>query len=174
MKSFPIYIFLVAGILVLGSCSKNKKEAKGLVEKKGILYKIGSNEPFTGTEKAVEKNRMIEYHVVNGKKNGIFKISYLNGTPEMIGEMKDNKNEGLWKYYFPDGTLESSGYFKHDLPEGKWFWYFPTGGLKEEGSYIKGISEGEWTTYDSTGKVDSKTIYKNGKKMGKIIKKVNG
>lgn len=177
MKLVLIYIFISAGILFLGSCTRQPEARKGLVEKKGILYKNGSDKPFTGTEKAIEKNRILEYQVVNGKKNGIFKISLLDGTPQMIGYIKDNKNVGLWKYYFENGTLESKGHFENNYPQGKWFWYYSDGNLREEGFFEKGISEGIWTKYDYNGKVVSKSIYKDGKKISAKnfrMKKING
>ncbi len=172
LKKVFVYIIIVAGAFALCTCGHREKQERGLVQKEGILYMNGSNKPYTGLEKAKVNNKLIEYEVVDGKKNGIFKISYLNGNPQMIGQMRNNKNEGLWKYFYMDSTLESQGLFKDDFPDGEWRWYYPDGRIKEKGSYLKGISQGIWTEYDPRGNIVSKTLYKDGKKIKtKNIKK---
>ena len=165
VKTAFIYIIVFAGIFALNSCGGQKKPVRSIVEKNGTLYINGSDKPFTGKEKAKVNNRIIEYQVVDGKKNGIFKISYLNGNPQMIGQMRDNKNEGLWRYFYMDSTLESQGHFKDDFPDGEWLWYYPDGRLKDKGNYLKGISQGTWKDYDPKGNIVSETFYKDGKKI---------
>ena len=165
IKSQIIFLIVVIIFSSFYSC-KSEKNVKGdLIVKNGLIYKFGSNVPFTGKERAKVYKRTIEYDVVNGKKNGEFKILFLNGKPEMIGQMVDNSNEGLWKYFYPNAQVESEGNFKNNMLEGKWIWYYENGSLKEEGNYIKGKREGEWISYKEDGSIFEKKIFKDGNEV---------
>ena len=163
----PLYIIFFTSLLIL-SCASNNKESSGYEIKNGLIYKTGSSLPFTGTEKVIVQNKTMEYEVVNGKKQGSFKISGANGNPVMIGTIVNNKNEGLWRYYYADGKIESEGYFKDDKPDGKWQWFYENGRLKEEGYYTGGTSCGEWKQFGQNGKLISNKMYEAGKE---VIKK---
>jgi antitoxin component YwqK of YwqJK toxin-antitoxin module len=145
---------LIAIILLL-SCTDKKNEEVNLVMKDKLLYQIGSDKPFTGTEKAILKDKFIEYDVIDGVKNGKFKMYYSDYTLQMSGYIENNKNTGKWQYFYPDGKLESVGDFVNDFPEGEWKWYFLNGNLKEQGNFIRGIRIGEWKFYNELGIIDS-------------------
>ncbi len=122
-----------------------------LVVKDNLIYKKGSDTPFTGREKARVEDKIIEYDIINGIKHGDFMLYYENGTLQIKGKIDSNKNVDKWQYFYPDGSLESEGYFLDDQPEGRWVWYFPNGQLKEEGSYHKGKRVGWWKQFDESG-----------------------
>lgn len=147
---------IVSGILLLftlSSCSKDKIPESNLIVKDNLIYKKGSDVPFTGKERAWVDNQIIEYEVVNGIKHGEFKIYYQDETPAMIGQLDSNKNVGKWQYFYQTGKIESEGYFDNDLPEGRWVWYYPSGQVSEEGSFHKGFRVGLWMQYDENGEV---------------------
>jgi len=160
-----VFILCVGGFL-LSSCRK-KAEGNKLVTKNGIIYKEGSNVPYSGKEKVTVSDRIMEYNIVNGKKEGIFKIYYMDGNPQIVGQMINNKNDGLWKYFYDSQQLESEGNFKNDIPEGAWTWYFMDGKLKEHGSYSSGLREGKWISYNETGSVISEKYFEDGKEVQK-------
>jgi antitoxin component YwqK of YwqJK toxin-antitoxin module len=118
-----------------------------------LIYKKGSDIPFTGREKAKVKDKVIEYDIVNGLKQGEFIIYYENGNMQIKGQMENNRNVGKWQYFYETGEIESEGYFVDDQPEGRWVWYSPSGKLKEEGSYKQGRRIGKWKTFDENGNV---------------------
>ena len=151
--TFFIIIYLLVFSSIFISCSKNEVPESQLEMRDSLIYKKGSEIPFTGREKARVQDKIIEYDVVNGVKNGEFKLYQLNGTLEISGQMENNKNVGLWQYFYPTGELESEGNFVDNNPEGKWKWYYPSGKIKEEGSYVKGKRIGLWKQYDEQGKV---------------------
>ncbi len=159
------FAIILLSISFFYSCKSEKFKKGDLVIINGLIYKAGSNAPFTGKERAIVKNKIMEYDVVNGKKSGEFKISYLDGKPEMIGNMVDNSNEGLWKYFYPNSQVESEGNFKNNMVDGKWTWYYDNGILKEEGNFVKGKREGKWISYGKEGNISEQKIFKNGEEV---------
>ncbi len=150
-------IFLIS--LILFSCAEKKEKQEILVMKDSLLYEINSDKPYSGLHKGKVNNSFIEYEVVNGVKQGIFKIFYEDGTIQMNGTMDKNKNVGKWQYFYRDGSLESEGIFVNDFPEGKWTWYYKNGNKKEEGSFKRGIRVGEWKFYNEEGRLDSSGFF---------------
>lgn len=156
MNNFIGIVILLISLLLVSSCKKQKNDriarSNILIEKKnGLIYQQKSEKPYTGIIIDTLDNKIMEYNVKDGFKNGLFKISRLGGKIEMAGNMIDDKNEGEWKYYFPNGQLESIGNFENDKPSGKWIFYYATGNKKEEGKFKEGKREGKWIEYDSTG-----------------------
>jgi antitoxin component YwqK of YwqJK toxin-antitoxin module len=148
-------LFLVPMILfslIIISCDKEEIPKSSLVIKDNLLYKRDSNVPFTGREKALVQDKIIDYEVKDGYKHGEFKIYNLDGTLQISGQLDSNRNVGKWQYFHPNGVIESEGNFDYDLPDGKWFWYYPDGKKKEEGFYSKGKRVGIWYQYDRDGK----------------------
>ncbi len=152
---------------VIPSC-KNRKDIQPsktnvMIEKKdGLIYKQNSNKPYTGIIIDTINEKVMEYYVKDGLKDGRFKISDLNGRVEMAGNMVKDKNEGEWKYYYPNGKIESEGNFSNDTASGDWSFYYETGIIKEEGKYVKGKRDGKWTKYDSTGRISQFITFAKG------------
>lgn len=150
-KLFPLF-FIITFLLFL-SCNKEEIPKSSLIIKNNLLYKIGSDIPFTGRERALVDNEIVEYDVKDGLKHGQFRILSEDGIIQMEGQIDSNRNIGKWKYYFPDGQLESEGFFAGDMPEGKWVWYYPGGKIREEGNYQKGLRVGAWFQYSINGSI---------------------
>lgn len=142
-------------LFLLANCNSNNKTASHLETRNGIIYESGSDKPFTGTEKAKVNNSIMEYEIVNGVKQGNFKMYYLDSTLLMSGTMDNNKNVGKWQYFYPNGNIESEGEFVNNAPNGKWSWYYESGKIREEGIFENGIRIGEWKFYNELGKIDS-------------------
>ena len=149
---FVLFISLFFFSLII-SCDKEEIPKSSLIIKDNLLYKRDSNVPFTGREKAIVQDKIIDYEVKDGYKHGEFKVYKLNGTFEMKGQLDSNRNVGKWQYFHPNGIIESEGNFDYNLPVGKWFWYYPDGKIKEEGTYEKGKRVGIWYQYDRDGGV---------------------
>jgi len=162
LKYFYLVIFLISIVFI--SCQdKVEKAPKSSLElKNNLLYKNGSDKPFTGRERALVKGKIIEYDVKDGLKHGEFKLYFKNGNIEMQGQIDSNRNVGKWQYFYEDGNIESEGNFDFDKPNGKWDWYYPDGTKREEGNYNNGIQVGTWFEFDSTGKVISEHDYERG------------
>ncbi|MEP0861646.1 MAG: toxin-antitoxin system YwqK family antitoxin [Ignavibacterium sp.] len=148
--------FIVFISLLFFSCEQAKKSdiEQPLVLKNGLLYKDSTATiPFTGRHKSKVIDKVIEYEVKDGIKNGDFILYYPNGKVEMKGKILNDKNEGEWKYYLPDGTLQTVGIFVNDVPESTWTWYYQDGKIFEQGNFKNGIRIGEWKTFDQYGKL---------------------
>ncbi len=146
-------IFIVFFSIVFFACDKEEVPKSSLVIKDNLLYKRGSNVPFTGREKALVENKIIEYDVKDGIKHGKIRIYSEDGNIEIKGQIDSNRNVGKWQYFYPNGELESEGHFNLDSPDGKWIWNYPDGKKKEEGVYINGNRVGMWYQYDNNGKI---------------------
>ena len=150
-KHFSIFIVLFS--IVFAACEKEEIPKSSLIIKDNILYKEGSDVPFTGREKALVDNKIIEYDVKDGLKHGEFRIYSEEGNIEIQGQLDSNRNVGKWQYFYPNGEIESEGYFNLDRPNGKWIWNYSDGKKKEEGEYIDGNRVGMWYQYDNDGKI---------------------
>jgi antitoxin component YwqK of YwqJK toxin-antitoxin module len=151
IKHFSILIVLIS--IVFASCGKEEIPKSSLIIKDNLLYKRGSDIPFTGREKAMVDNKIIEYDVKDGIKHGEFRIYSEGGNIEILGQLDSNRNVGKWQYFYPDGKIESEGLFTLDHPNGKWIWNYPDGKRKEEGVFINGKRVGIWHKYDNNGKI---------------------
>jgi antitoxin component YwqK of YwqJK toxin-antitoxin module len=157
MNSFKILTFyslilLFSNTLFL-SCTEEEVPKSSLVVRDNLLYKEGSDVPFTGRERAKVENKIIDYEVKDGLKHGEFKIYSEEGMLEIQGQIDSNRNVGKWQYYYPNGEIESEGNFSFDKPDGKWIWKYPDGRIKEEGNYENGLRVGMWFEYDHSGKI---------------------
>ncbi|MCH7722802.1 MAG: toxin-antitoxin system YwqK family antitoxin [Bacteroidetes bacterium] len=151
LKKLKSFLQLSILFFLIFSCTKNEIPPATLEMRDSLIYKIGSDLPFTGKEKAVVEGKIIEYDVVEGMRHGDFRFYYENGNLEVQGQMDHNENIGKWHYYFMTGELESEGHFVDNKPEGKWTWYFPSGKIMEEGIFINGKRIGLWKQFDEQG-----------------------
>lgn len=152
LNNLHLLIFVLLSLLFI-SCSKEETPKSSLIVKDNLLYKRGSNVPFTGREKALVDNKIVEYNVKDGLKHGEFRIFSEDGKLEVQGQIDSNRNVGKWQYFYSSGEVESEGYFNNDRPEGNWIWNYPDGKKKEEGSYHNGERIGIWYQYDNSGEV---------------------
>ena len=153
-KSRITLVLIFTTITILSfSCGKDEIPKSTLIIKDNLLYKQGSDIPFTGRERALVENKIIEYDVKDGYKHGEFRIFSEAGILEIEGQLDSNRNVGRWKYFYSNSKVESEGDFVNDKPDGLWIWNYPDGKKKEEGNYVKGERFGLWYGYDSTGKI---------------------
>jgi len=162
LKYFYLIIFLISIVFITCQDKEEKAPKPSLELKNNLLYEIGSDKPFTGREKALVNDKIIEYEVKDGIKHGEFIVYFENGNIEMHGRIDSNRNVGKWQYYFKNGNIESEGNFNFDKPDGKWIWYYPDGSRKEEGDYNNGVRTGVWYQFDSTGTVIDEHDYEIG------------
>ena len=158
MKIFQYEISLLTALIIATqffflSCDENKNDIpkSTLIIRDNIIYKIGSDIPYTGREKARIENKIIEYDVVDGLKHGDFRLYYESGIIEIKGQIDKNKNIGKWQYFYESGQIESEGNFVDDLPEGEWKWYYRSGDVREQGTMKGGKRVGLWKQFDASG-----------------------
>jgi antitoxin component YwqK of YwqJK toxin-antitoxin module len=155
----------------INGCSSEYVPYGRIYNENGIIYSCATDKPFTGRVIDTVSNKIIEYDVINGIKNGEFIIYFSNHELEIYGTTENNKNEGKWSYFYPNGKLESEGFFKNDFPHEKWFWYYPDGTIKEEGYFTNGKKQGKWILYDEAGNLKATFIFKDGEIINQLEKK---
>ena len=164
-----VFLVLIASLVIAVIFSnQTNPNKKGFYTKNGLIFNPADNETFTGRIVDTVENKIIEYNVVKGLKNGEFVIRYMNGNFQIKGTMKNNKNSGEWKYYYPSGQLESVGNFKNDIVSDEWIWFYENGKRKEKGNFVNGKRDGKWDLYDIDGKLKTIMYFSNGKVITKI------
>jgi len=160
MKISKNKIFLLSAVIIFAqffflACAKNNDDIpkSSLTIRENVIYKDGSDIPFTGREKSRVENKIIEYDVVDGLKHGDFRLYYEDGNIEIKGQVDKNKNIGKWQYFYESGQIESEGNFVDNLPEGEWKWYYRSGELREQGIIKGGKRIGLWKQFDTSGNV---------------------
>ena len=154
--------------------------------KKGIAYKKGESEPFTGTFVATIGlyNYYIEQYK-DGKLNGNkiwyseagrigLKESYVDGIKDGVQESyyRDTGNihskvnyvkgkiSGDVIFYSNNGDILYQENFKNGT--GLWKAYWSNEELKEKGNRVSGFPDGEWRFYTRKGELEKIIIYKKG------------
>jgi antitoxin component YwqK of YwqJK toxin-antitoxin module len=154
--------------LIMSAPSKNI-HTHHFISFSGVSYQEGSPAGFTGRVIDTVNNKIIEYEVQNGMRNGEFIISHRNGQIEVQGHIKNNRNEGEWRYFYSTGELETIGSFKNDKPHSNWSWYYKNGKLKETGSFNNGERNGVWIIYNEDGTMKRKITFSKGKEVNNFI-----
>lgn len=161
-------VLIISSLFFAGACNNYYSNQNIEIKEDGLIYKVGQDDPFTGRIIDTLQNKIVEYDVVKGIKNGEFRLSSYEGTISIYGNIKDNRNIGEWKYFYPNGQLESKGNFNFDIPHGKWVWYHYNGNLKETGTFLNGKKTGTWYIYSNEGTLLSITMFDNGDKINEI------
>jgi antitoxin component YwqK of YwqJK toxin-antitoxin module len=161
LSYFMIGLFSFINLFISIGCD-NHNETSQIEDRNGLFYIYGQNKLFSGKVIDTVANKIMEYEVVKGKKNGEFKISSFKGSVEILGTLKDNLNTGQWSYYYPNGKLESVGNFENNLTEGKWTWYFESGKIREIGYFKSGKKDGNWIMFDEKGNIKRKIYFNEG------------
>ena len=167
LSVFKLVFSLIAFSMLFMGCSRYYT-SHNIYTEDGLIYKEGEEEPFTGRILDTLDNKIIEYDVVNGLKNGEFVVTSINNKSAVYGFIKDNKNVGKWSYFYRNGNLESEGNFTNDKPHGKWIWYYESGKVKTIGYYINGAEVGTWKTFDEKGSVINLVTYFEGEIVNEV------
>jgi len=161
-------LLIISSLIFLASCNRYYTNQNIEIKEDGLIYKVGQTDPYTGRIIDTLQNKVVEYDVVNGMKNGEFRLSSIEGIVSVYGTIEDNRNIGEWKYYYPNGQMESIGNFNHDNPHGKWEWYYSDGSIKETGTFLYGNKTGTWYIYSWEGTLLSITMYDEGEKINEV------
>ena len=161
-------LFIISTLFFAAACNQYYTDQNVVVKEDGLIYKIGRDDPYTGRIIDTLQNDVVEYDVVNGMKNGEFRLSSEEGIVSVYGIIKDNRNVGKWKYFYPNGQLESVGNFSYDNPHGKWEWYYFNGSIKEKGTFLNGYKTGSWYRYNIEGSLLSIRTYDEGEMINEV------
>jgi antitoxin component YwqK of YwqJK toxin-antitoxin module len=166
MKKLLTILFLI--VFSSNSVSETIRQDQ-LVEKDGVVYKSGSNQPFTGSIMDVYDNfqTMGTGTFKEGKRDGMWISFWKNGNVENEGVFKEGKKHGLFESFFENGQLKSKINYQMGEYNGSWEWFYPNGQIEQKGMFKNGKEEGRWEFYHENGQ--HKWVYhnyKNGKEDG--------
>ena len=168
VRKLFLKLLIISSLFFSAACNQYYTSQNIVIKEDGLIYKVGQDDPYTGRILDTLQNKIVEYDVVNGMKNGEFRLSSEEGIVSVYGSIEDNRNIGEWKYYYPNEQLESIGNFKNDYPHGKWVWYYSNGGIKEKGTFLNGNKTGKWYRYNLEGSLLSITTYDEGEKINEV------
>lgn len=168
VRKLFLKLLIISSLFFAIACNQYYTNQNIEIKEDGLIYKVGQDNPYTGRIIDTLQNKVVEYDVVNGMKNGEFSLSSEEGIVSIYGIIKDNRNIGEWKYFYPNGQLETTGNFNYDKPHGKWVWYYSNGSIKGTGTFLNGYRTGTWYRYNLEGRLLSITLYDEGERINEI------
>ncbi len=137
MKQLFFFIF-VLGAVSLNSCNTAQSE-KRVVSSVINTYPDGRPQTIHLVQQGASKPEVTEIHY------------YPSGQKKIEGHIVNGKREGLWKSFYENGDLWSVGEFTNDRRHGKAYLYYPGGKKKMEGTYRNGQRTNDWQWWDEEG-----------------------
>ena len=120
-----------------------KKEVPSykLVERRGIIYEVNSQTPFTGSSVGYYENGELQSREnrKNGESNGLFEHFYDNGQLEIRGNLKNGLHDGLWEYFDENGDLTKTEEYKDGEQDGLWKSFDRDGKLTKTEEWKDGV-----------------------------------
>ena len=129
MRQLALFFF---STIVLFSC--NNSTTKSSVKKDSVF--TSSSIP---TKQVIQNGESIE--------------RYANGVIKMQGMMKDGKRDGLWKSFYDNGSPWSETTFADGKKNGKTTTWYSNDQKRYEGFYTNDKEFGVWTFWNEKGKV---------------------
>lgn len=161
--------FIIIILIFVSFVAQSQIKETELVDRDGIQYEIGKENPYTGKVysyyKNNEKESLAEFK--KGILNGEIKNWYSSGKLRVSGKMLDGEKNGNWTAWFPNGTKVREGKYKNNKEEGLFTWWYENGKIKKKGNYKNGITNGKWTWYFENGKKESEGKLLSDRNIGK-------
>ena len=142
----PLILFLY---LFLRGDGVEEVSADQLVEREGLVYKVGATEPYGGYSLLTDGNdvltekRYYQYGYLirkqkhsDGEENG-FRQLYFGGSDQVkeSGHYEDGQKEGSWQEFHRNGQVASKVTYRRGCYVGREERYHENGRLAERGNY---------------------------------------
>jgi antitoxin component YwqK of YwqJK toxin-antitoxin module len=136
-------IMLITGLLV-ALCSCNAPSGSGAVQQ---------HDTVVADKKKVEvsKDSVIQ--------NGEYVLHYESGVIKIRGMMQNGKREGLWKSWYSNGSPWSETTFHEGIKNGPTTTWYENEKKRYEGFYTNDVESGVWKFWDEKGKLVSSQDY---------------
>lgn len=186
-KNFKLYFDTIQLVRTIA----DGKPYTGKLEKEGIVSKyLFANLYTTHVKNGLFDGDYTSYYtigdelvvgctatLINGKRNGPYKLYHTNGqlTREMI--YVDGTLEGDCIYYYTDsvasrqhGNIEYICNYKNGDPHGTAIWYHKNGQIEQKADFIMGKRQGVSYKYSAEGTLLESYTYRDGDKNGAYSK----
>ena len=152
-------ILLVAGIFLFKFIFLDKTYICGkdvVCENVGIVSKMYTNEPITGTVKAYFGDGTLKAkgYYENGKANGTVKQYFPSGRLHSETKWINGQMHGIQKTYHENGQLEMEAHVQNGKQQGLQRGYHKNGKLMVEINWIDGKQEGYSPSYYENGQLE--------------------
>jgi antitoxin component YwqK of YwqJK toxin-antitoxin module len=111
---------------------------------------------------------MTSENYVNGKLNGIRKVTYPTGKIAEEANYKNGKKDGSYKKYTENGIVLEESLYKNGEFDGLAIFRGPDNVVVAKGMFVKGKKEGIWE-FNTNGKITKENM--TTKKVRKFVKK---
>ena len=110
-------------LVFFGSYSYGVECSPNLEEKRGIIFKKGTQIPFSGLLECIDQegNFTFRESYKNGRVNGISELYWSNGKLMSREFYKDGVEDGLSETFNEEGNLLTRGYMKNGKEVGVWY-----------------------------------------------------
>jgi len=125
--------FLFITMLLLMSCAQHSNDATKKDHEE-------QNEELLKSEDFAQEGEYIKEH-------------YDSGMIKHEGHLINGKRNGLWKAYYENGVLWSESVYKNNFLNGPTRVYYSSGVMRYQGRFKNGKRVGKWTQYEEDGKV---------------------
>ena len=161
---------LLITLFVSVGLSQNRVNVNNLVQYGDKIFRETDDRPFNGMVFDISKetgNKILEYKMLKGVKNGIYKEWYPNGTIKTKGKYLNGIEDRMWSIWYQNGQKEREGRYKDGVKDGLWSEWDLNGKIKEEVRYSGDykIEETIYSYYEN-GNNKSKEKRANGKRNG--------
>jgi signal peptidase I len=160
-KHLPLLLFI--GL----AWGQNKVNVNNLVQYGDLYFKKDDDKPFNGVVFDLSRKtgkKILEYRMIDGKKNGYYKSWDSNGNILVDGTFFNNDSSGIWIFSKKDGSKIKLEY-KNNIKNGNFISYYSNGNKEFEVEYKNNIKNGNFISYYSNGNKKFKGLYKGGMKI---------
>lgn len=112
--------------------------------------------------------------MTGNKPNGNYIRYYSNGRIEEEGFFINGRRYGIFKQYYKDGTTACITTYRNNKLDGERCYYYDNGKIKSEVNYLDGTLHGWQIQYNKNGKVESENYFKKDKVCSKYTKLPKG
>ena len=121
-----IHPLLSVLFLISLGISQNKVNINNLIKYEDKYFKENDDVPYDGIVFDMSKetgNRILQFRMINGLKNGSYQAWYEYGISKIKGEYINNDSTGLWTWWYENGQKNEEGTYKDgkgDVLHTKW------------------------------------------------------
>lgn len=165
-------------IIQKGVFQNGKKEGKWL--EGGVFGGENYKVVIYNNGKKIKKDQINEVYItgekyssgtlVNGKRDGEYKILFKNGTIKVEGNFNEGHPVGIWREYHENGNSSSIAKYSNGYLNGESISFFKDGSLKSKITYVDGQVEGYAIKYYAKNKLLLEGVLKDDEFVGKGVK----
>ena len=108
-------LFIVSLLLLSVGLSQNRVNVNNLVNYGDKYFKENDDRPFDGLVFDLSKktgNKILEFRMVNGLKNGLYQEWYTDGKPKLKGKYLNEIQNGKWIFWYENEQKSIDGTYK--------------------------------------------------------------